>query len=69
MDYETFSHNSIIYILYISYCGIIYVPVATHGHSPSYMDYDSSILFVYWDYLVVNIHPVSTVIGKKPKII
>jgi hypothetical protein len=47
MDYETFSHNSIIYILYISYCGIIYVPVATHGHSPSYMDYDSSILFVY----------------------
>jgi hypothetical protein len=30
MDYETFSRNSITHILYISYCGIIYVPVAVH---------------------------------------
>jgi hypothetical protein len=35
MDYETFSHNSIPHILYISYRGIN-VPVATHEHSPSH---------------------------------
>jgi hypothetical protein len=29
------SHNSITHILYISYHDIIYVPVATYGHSPS----------------------------------
>jgi hypothetical protein len=34
MDYETFSHNNIPHILYISYRDI-YAPVATHGHSPS----------------------------------
>jgi hypothetical protein len=44
MDYETFSHNSITHILYISYHGIIYVPVATHGHSPSY-NYKNGIQF------------------------
>jgi hypothetical protein len=31
MDYEIFSHNSIIHILYINYYGIIRY-VATHGH-------------------------------------
>jgi hypothetical protein len=37
MDYETFSHNSITHILYISYHSILvlYIPVATHGHSAS----------------------------------
>jgi hypothetical protein len=34
MDYETFSHKSITHS-HISYLSIIYVSVATHGHSPS----------------------------------
>jgi hypothetical protein len=37
IDYETFSHNSITHILYISYRSILvlYIPVVTHGHSAS----------------------------------
>jgi hypothetical protein len=37
IDYETFSHNGITHILYISYRSILvlYIPVATHGHSTS----------------------------------
>jgi hypothetical protein len=37
MDYETFSHNNITHILYISYRSILvlYILVATHGHSAS----------------------------------
>jgi hypothetical protein len=37
IDYETFSHNNITQILYISYRSILvlYIPVATHGHPAS----------------------------------
>jgi hypothetical protein len=37
IDYETFSHNDITQILYISYRSILvlYIPVATHEHSAS----------------------------------
>jgi hypothetical protein len=37
IDYETFSHNGITHILYISYRSILvlYISVATHGHSAS----------------------------------
>ena len=39
IDYETFSHNGITHILYISYRSILvlYISVATHGHVPSYL--------------------------------
>jgi hypothetical protein len=37
IDYETFSHNNITQVLYISYHSILvlYIPVATHGHPAS----------------------------------
>jgi hypothetical protein len=37
INYETFSHNGITHILYISYRSILvlYIPVATHGHLAS----------------------------------
>jgi hypothetical protein len=46
IGYETFSHNDITHILYISYHSILvlYIPVATHRHSASIYIYH---IFIY----------------------
>jgi hypothetical protein len=54
IDYETFSHNNITHILYISYRSILvlYIPVATHGHSASSLIRPSAV--------VVDVKPIET---------